>query len=180
MMLYLIWILVGLMGRLVVHIPDVTPLTSLCLLAPTVFSKRLSFALIAAILVLSDLCLHFIFHYPAFGLWSLFNYSGWFAVVLFGLLLAQKQTLLRAVSFTIVSSILFWIWTNVGTWCTTALYPHTLNGLMTCYIAALPFLRNAILGSVVWTSVLWICVSWSFFAKSLRTYFVRASDGFFK
>ena len=151
-----LWIIIGVVGRLIVHIPDVTPLTSLCLLAPTVFSKRQSFLIMLIILLLSDLCLHFLFHYSAFGSWTLFTYSAWFGVIFVGFLLAKKLTLFRALYFTFFASLAFWIWTNFGTWATTTLYSHDLHGLMNCYIAALPFLRNSIVGSCVWTGVLLI------------------------
>jgi len=153
-MFYIVWILVAVIGRLVIHIPDVTPLTSLCLLAPTVFSKRNSLLIIFCSLLLSDLCLHFIFHYAVLGSWTLFNYSGWSAVVLLGVLFAKKPTVFRALSFTVYGSLIFWVWSDFGTWCTSTLYAHTINGLMDCYIAALPFLRDAITGSLIWTGVL--------------------------
>ncbi|MCX7121436.1 MAG: hypothetical protein NTZ67_06650 [Gammaproteobacteria bacterium] len=150
----ILWILFGMLGRLVIHIPNVTPLTSLCLLAPSVFSRRNSFLIILSVLFLSDLCLHFIFHYAVFGYWTLFNYSGWLAVILFGFFLGKNPGILRALSFTLYSSFLFWLWTNFGTWCTTTIYAHTTLGLMNCYIAALPFLRNAAVGSLLWTTAL--------------------------
>jgi len=153
-MFFLIWILIGVVGRLIIHIPDVTPLTSLCLLSPTVFSKRQSFFIVFLLLVLSDVCLHFLFHYPVFGSWTVFTYSGWMGVTLLGLLFSKKPTWLRAFSFTITASLIFWIWTNFGTWCATHLYSHNMQGLLDCYIAAIPFLKNSILGSLVWTGVL--------------------------
>src|SRR3990167_2423736 len=141
--MYILWILIGVIGRLVIHIPDVTPLTSLCLLAPTVFSKRNACFIILTILILSDVSLHF-----------LFNYSGWLFVMLLGFLFAKKSTLTRAFMFTLNASLIFWVWSDFGTWCTSSFYPHTLQGLIDCYIAALPFLRNAIVGSLLWTGML--------------------------
>ncbi|MCX7124967.1 MAG: hypothetical protein NTU49_04290, partial [Gammaproteobacteria bacterium] len=123
-----LWILIGTIGRLVIHIPDVTPLTSLCLLAPTAFSKRYSALIMLIVLILSDVCLHFLDHYAVFGLWTVFNYSGWMAVLLLGFLFSKKPSLVHAVFFTLFSSVFFWIWTNFGTWCTTQLYAHTMRG----------------------------------------------------
>lgn len=172
MMIYLVWILVGVVGRLVVHVPDVTPLTSLALLAPTVFSKRISIAMMLCILILSDYLLHVFFHYPAFGLWSLFNYSAWIAIVLFGFLFAKKPNFLSALIYTFFSALFFWVWTDFGTWCLSSLYPHTLNGLTECFVMALPFLKYSIVGSLAWTAALMIVKS-SRFAKHPDPFFQR-------
>ena len=32
------------------------------------------------------------------------------------------------------------------------MYPHTLDGLVSCYVAALPFLRNTFAGDLMWTA----------------------------
>jgi len=149
-----LWVLIGIIGRLIIHIPDVTPLTSLCLFAPTVFPKRQSFFILFLTLLVSDMCLHFLNHYPVFGSWTLFTYSGWIGIAFFGFIFAKKPSLFRALLFTFYASLIFWIWTNFGTWCTTSIYPHTMQGLLACYIAGIPFLKNSVFGSLAWTSVL--------------------------
>ena len=157
--LLLIWVAIGIMGRLVIHIPDVTPLTSLCLLSSTIFPKRVSVAIIFITLILSDFLLQIIFKQSQFGIWSLFNYSGWFLVILIGFGFAKNPSFKNSIYFTVFSAFIFWLWSNLGTFCFSfGLYSHTLNGLMQCYIAALPFLRNAVLGSLVWTVVLIFCL----------------------
>ena len=152
--MFLVTILIGVFSRLFIHIPNVTALTSLCLLAPSAFSKRDAFLIIATILLLSDLLLHFMLHYPVLGFWTFFNYSGWFATLFAGFLLQKQFTFSRALIFTFLTSVLFWIWTNLGTWFATGMYAPTPSGLLQCYIAGLPFLRNAVIGSLVWTAVL--------------------------
>lgn len=49
----------------------------------------------------------------------------------------------------------FYLVTNFFTWATTALYPHTAAGLLTCYIAGWPFYQHGSLpGTMLWTAVL--------------------------
>ena len=36
------------------------------------------------------------------------------------------------------------------------MYTLTLNGLVECYVAALPFLRNALVGDLAWGLVLFL------------------------
>lgn len=168
MILPLLWILIGTIGRFIIHIPDVTPLTSLSLLAPTVFSKRQSLFILCFTLLLSDACLHFLFHYSIFGSWTLFTYSGWIGIVFFGFYFAKQSSLPRALLLTLYASLIFWIWTNFGTWVATTIYPHTLSGLFACYIAAIPFLKNSMLGSLAWTFILMISLQ-RFRVYSLKT-----------
>jgi hypothetical protein len=47
---------------------------------------------------------------------------------------------------------LFFVITNFGVW--IAWYPRTLDGLVMCYIKAIPFLRNTMAGNIVFAAVL--------------------------
>jgi hypothetical protein len=46
----------------------------------------------------------------------------------------------------------FFIITNFACWVLN--YPHTLEGFVACYVAALPFFHNTLVGDVVFTAVL--------------------------
>ncbi len=96
----------------------------------------------------------FALHYAAFGSWSFFTYSGWCAVVLLGSINRLAESAKNMIIFTIGASLLFWLWTNFGTWCATSLYPHNITGLIECYYAALPFLRNSALGAMCWSCMI--------------------------
>ncbi len=41
----------------------------------------------------------------------------------------------------------FWIWTNLGVWLLATIYPLNIQGLSACYIAAIPFLMNSLIGT---------------------------------
>lgn len=49
----------------------------------------------------------------------------------------------------LVSTLFFYLWTNFGVWQIGGLYAHTWQGLIQCYVAAIPFLRNQLLGNIV-------------------------------
>ncbi len=53
------------------------------------------------------------------------------------------------VSMSLLGAILFFVITNFGDWLMMNAYPHTLEGLMACYAAGLPFFRNTVAGDVV-------------------------------
>lgn len=101
-------------------------------------------------LILSDALLAYLHHYPVMGAWTLFSYSGFAGVVLVGAALTAQSSLLRYLATISMASFAFWVWTNFGVWLLSGMYLHSINGLLACYIAALPFLRNALLGDLLW------------------------------
>jgi hypothetical protein len=48
--------------------------------------------------------------------------------------------------------MLFFFVTNFGVWLQGGLYAHSWDGLLQCYINALPFLRNTLLGDVFFSA----------------------------
>jgi hypothetical protein len=52
------------------------------------------------------------------------------------------------------SSLLFFVTTNFAVWAFSGMYPADLDGLIRCYVAALPFLQNTVTGDMVWTTAL--------------------------
>ena len=54
----------------------------------------------------------------------------------------------------VVSSVLFWLLSNFAVWAFSGMYPMTWQGIVQCYVAALPFLEKTMLGDLFWTAVL--------------------------
>lgn len=73
---------------------------------------------------------------------------------LLGILAKKKKNLLTVASATLVGSVCFFILTNFAVWQFDKLYPHTFAGLSSCFIAAIPFFRNTLLGDMFYVSVL--------------------------
>jgi hypothetical protein len=44
--------------------------------------------------------------------------------------------------------------TNFGVWAIDNLYPKTTAGLVDCYVAAIPFFRNMLLGDLLYSALL--------------------------
>jgi hypothetical protein len=64
------------------------------------------------------------------------------AVCLLGSQLLAKPTVLRVVAGVLASATSFFLASNFAVWASGGLYPRTLAGLGTCYVAAIPFYRN--------------------------------------
>ena len=60
----------------------------------------------------------------------------------------------RIAGAAMTSSALFFLVTNFGVWAFGSLYPMTWDGLIACYVAAVPFFRNTLQGDLFYTLVL--------------------------
>lgn len=144
------WVILGIVARLIPHPANVTPMTAISTFGGAQLGRFAGLLLTMATLAISDILLSLIHGHQAFGLWSIFTYSAFAAIVLAGSLLKNRLTAIRTVGVILGSTLGFWLWTNLGTWLTEGMYPLTGEGLFACYVAALPFLRNALVGDLAW------------------------------
>ena len=61
---------------------------------------------------------------------------------------------LPVVTAMVASSLIFFAATNFAVWAFNSMYPMTFEGLVQCYVAALPFLDKTVLGDLLWTGAL--------------------------
>lgn len=61
----------------------------------------------------------------------------------------------------LVLVMLYWVWTNFGVW-VQGFYPSTPLGLLECYTAALPFLKNSLIGTGLGFIFFGVCVEYIF------------------
>lgn len=73
----------------------------------------------------------------------------WYAgIVLFGGLLAKNASALRVGAATLTASVSFFLVSNFAVWAVWTMYPKTAGGLAMCYVAGLPFFRNAVVSDL--------------------------------
>lgn len=142
-------ILLAIASRFLPHPPNFAPITAVALFGGVYFSdKRIAMFIPFAIMLLSDLILGF--HNTMF-----FVYGSFALMVGAGLWLKNHFTVKNMVATSVLGSVLFFIISNFGVWLTSGgFYPMNLTGLTECYIAAIPFFQNTLVGDLVYTSVL--------------------------
>jgi len=124
--------------RLLPHPPNVAPITGIALFAGYSFNdKRMAFLLPLVCMFITDIFLGFHMIMP-------FVYLAFMGISYMGINSEKigNGTILK-------SSTLFFVLTNLGVWLMG--YPHTIQGLITCYTLALPFFVNTILGDLFFT-----------------------------
>lgn len=136
------------------HPPNFSAIDAIALLCGAYCSRR-SIALIVVIfsVLIGDIFLNKIL----LGQWSPF-YSGFYwQYASYGLITCLGATLknnvqpLRLISTCLVSAILFFGLSNFGVWFSGLLYPLTLNGLIACYVAAIPFFKHTLFSDLLFT-----------------------------
>jgi hypothetical protein len=71
-----------------------------------------------------------------------------------GMLARRWQGAIPVIAAMLSCSLIFFAATNFAVWAFGSLYPHSWQGLVQCYVAALPFLDKTVLGDLFWTAVL--------------------------
>ena len=102
---------------------------------------RLAIAILA--LVATDYYLTvYAYGYPFHVRGYVVTWAWCMAVCLLGSRILAKPTVLRVLAGAFASATSFFLVSNFAVWAAGGLYPHTLAGLGTCYLAAIPFYRN--------------------------------------
>jgi hypothetical protein len=71
-----------------------------------------------------------------------------------GLLLRGRRSVPATAACVLTGSVLFFLLTNFAWWASYDLYPHTKEGLLLSYTAALPFFRWTLLGDIFFSTAL--------------------------
>lgn len=137
------FIFLGIMSRFLPHPPNFTALNAVALFGVcSLGGLSVSLATVLSVMLASDLVLGFHSSLPSV-------YLSLGLVVLMGHWFDPRRSLGRILCFLVASSLLFFMVTNFATWLTTPLYSKTCLGLGFCYLAAIPFLANQVLGDLL-------------------------------
>jgi uncharacterized protein DUF6580 len=136
------------LSRLIPHPPNFAPIGALALFGGACFSsRRAAFAVPLAALFLSDLVLGLHVLIPAV-------YGSFAMIVLLGFWLRRRRKVLPIACASLVASVLFFVVTNFAVWVVGSSYPKTWDGLVVCYLAAVPFFHNTLLGDATYVVAL--------------------------
>lgn len=141
-------IVLAILSRLLPHAPNFTAASAVALFGAAYYDKKiLAFLVPITAVLVSDLLLGGLYR----GMeWV---YASYIAIAALGFMLRNKTTVSRVFILSVISSICIYVISDFGVWLGT-IYPHTWTGLVACYVAALPFLRNWLLGDLFYGGVL--------------------------
>lgn len=139
------------------HPANFSPLDAVALFCGAYFHRHVVafiIALLAAwigdILLSKMMMSHWVLFYPG----CYWQYTCYVLITALGFTLKNHVTPLRLTCASLTSSCLFFCISNFGVWYSGFLYPITLDGLIACYIAAIPFFKNTLLSDFFFSLLL--------------------------
>jgi hypothetical protein len=153
-------VLFGLAIRFLPHAPNMTPITAIAFAGSLYLGRRWALILPCLILFLSDAVIGF---YD----WKIMLsvYGSFFLIGFLSFIASKYRTIFPTGLSVISSSVLFFLITNTAVWAFSPWYEKTIFGLLYSYELGLPFLRNMLIGDVLYTTVL-VVIFESIFAFS--------------
>lgn len=148
-----VWILIVMVFaaafiRLIPHPPNFAPISAMALFGGAYFRKKsFAFAIPLAAMFLTDAIIGF-----HSGMWVV--YLSFAIIVVIGMLMLKKVNVKNVVLASLSASLSFFIITNFGVWAFGTMYPKNITGLVECYIAAIPFIQNTIVGDLFFSALM--------------------------
>lgn len=162
-------VLVAALSRFLPHPPNFTPIGGIALFGAAYFHKR-SWAFLVPFLALlaSDMILNFVLipsQFPQFdpaSSWraSAWNYPAFALIVLLGFVLRRQLSAGRLLMTSFSASLLFFLVTNFGVWLNSTFYGQHPGGLLSAYVAGIPFFWNTLAGDLLYSALLFGSFEW--------------------
>lgn len=151
------------------HMPNVTPVAAIALLAGASLPLPWSAAVPLSAMAISDAFIGFA-SLPI----TVSVYGSFALTALLGRWLKRRRGAGRVMAASLASSTLFYLITNGAVWWFSGLYARTLDGLVLCYYLAIPFFRNTMLGDMAYAGSLFLVVRYapvlvSFFHNKIKS-----------
>ncbi len=158
-MLAILVLLLAALSRLIPHVNHAVAFNFTAVGAGLLFfgsrRPRWQAVLAVAVMALMDVYLTTqVFRYAFHVSHYLVTWAWYGAVCLLGSALLRKVTVLRVVAGVLASSTSFFLLSNFVVWQSSRMYPHSLAGLGSCYIAGLPFYGNDLISTALVSAAL--------------------------
>ena len=137
-------------SRFIPHPPNFTSLIALSFYVPAILGLAyLPFLIIS--FIVTDLFIGF--HQTVWFTWG--------SVLIIGLM---SQYFVKNISYRLIGSLtgafIFFLITNFGVW-TSGMYGYSINGLLNCFILAIPFFAYSLISTFIYSLIIETCYKFS-------------------
>ena len=130
-------------SRFIPHPPNFTSLLALSFYIPAILGIKFIPALLVSFII-TDFII---------GLHGV-TFFTWGSVILIGLMSKFFiKTIFTRLSGSLLGAFLFFIITNFGVW-SSGIYGYTVDGLINCYILAIPFFSYSLLSTIIFSTLI--------------------------
>lgn len=144
----------GALARVLPHLPNFAPVGSISLFAGARMRGWQAYALPIVLMAVTDL---FVGGYSAA---TPLVYLAFLINVWIGTRLRGTENALKIGAGVVSGSLVFFLLTNFAWLYGSALYPHTLAGVVQCYVAAIPFYGRTLASDLLYSGALFGLHAW--------------------
>lgn len=155
-------IVLAIASRLIPHPANFAPMLAAGIFGGALFmDKKWAYIIPLVSIWLSDLLIMNVVYGEYYDHFVWF-YEGWYWQYALYLLMPFLSSLIfknditvgRITGISIAGAVIFFIVSNFGTWAGGMIYPMTKEGLISCYIMALPYFKGTLLSNLFYSGVL--------------------------
>lgn len=138
---------VGVICRVVPHPWNFAPIGAIALFGGARFERR-EFGILVPLMtmLIGDVFIGFHSAMPVI-------YATYALIAVIGMFLRERESVPAIGGCALLSSTLFFITTNFDVWARGTTYAKTASGLVTCYVAAIPYFGNTIASDLLFTAI---------------------------
>ena len=138
-------ILILAVSRLIPHPPNFTPIIAVAIMSSYFFRNiYLSILTLIISMLIADVFIGFYKN-------MFFVYTSLIIITFIFFKISKKIKYKNLYIFAFFGSLIFYLISNFGVWALDGLYEKNLNGLIDCYILAIPFFKNTFFSSIVFS-----------------------------
>jgi hypothetical protein len=145
-------VILGVASRLLPHPPNFTSVNAVGLYGGSRLQGWRGFLVPLVCMLITDPIMGAIYGFTPFSPITPFIYASLLANVWLGQRFLANASVGRVAGLSFVASAQFYLVTNFAVWWFSNMYPHTLAGLGSCYLAALPFFAWNVVGTWVYSA----------------------------
>lgn len=150
-------------SRLIPHPPNFTSTIAIAFYLPALFGVKYIIVATTAF-ILCDLII---------GVHPLILFT-WLGLILVGLISQAFTKYYIRIPGVIIGCLIFFFVSNFGVWLFSDMYSQNFKGLTQCYIMGLPFLKNSLIGSLLFSLIIESIVIF----KSTKTFIRKVNINF--
>tara|TARA_Y100001970_G_C14197217_1_gene838825 strand:- start:1159 stop:1707 length:549 start_codon:yes stop_codon:yes gene_type:complete len=144
-----------LFSRLIPHAPNFTPIIAVVLFSSMMFRSKLYIAIPIVALLISDFMLQYQAGYQyMFSSVFFWTYGALFLIFLLSFFYMKDITFKNVLLKSFLGAMIFFLISNFGVWIMSPGYPLNFSGLISCYTAAIPFFRNTLSSTIIYSLII--------------------------
>lgn len=134
--------------RLVPHAANVAPIGALAFWSGRYVTGKWAYFFPIVALLISDALIGF-YSWPILFV----VYGGWMIMTALGQAGHARKNPAVLAGSVLTGSVIFFVTTNAAVWGFSSLYTKTFAGFINCFVQALPFFRNSLLGDLYYATI---------------------------